>query len=50
MISYTGSNVRSQVYLLIGIPLQLPVFQAIQFLIWKRLHGVLWEYKTLRKR
>jgi hypothetical protein len=48
-MSYTGSNVLSQEYLLIGIPRQLPVFPAIQFLIWKCSHGVLWEYKTLCK-
>lgn len=50
MVSYTGSNDRGQVYLLIGIPRQIPVCQAVQNLQWKHSHGVLLEYKALRKR
>jgi len=46
MVSYTGSNYRGQMYLLVGIARQLPVCQAVQYLKWRRSHGVASEYKA----
>jgi len=48
--SRPGSNNRGHVYFRIGVPRQIPVCQAVQYLKWKRSRSVLLEYKALRKR
>ena len=50
MIVYAGSINRDHVHLLIGIPPQLSVSRAVQYLKGKSSHRLLSEYKALRKR
>jgi putative transposase len=50
MIIYAGSINRDHVHMLIGIPPQLSVSRAVQYLKGKSSHKLLSEYKTLRKR
>ena len=50
MIIYAGSINRDHVHMLIGIPPQLSVSRAVQFLKGKSLHKLLSEYRSLRKR
>ena len=47
---YGGSVNRDHVHLLIGIPPQLSVSRAVQYLKGKSSHKLLSEYKVLRKR
>lgn len=50
MIIYAGSINRDHVQMLIGIPPQLSVSRAVQYLKGKSSHRSLTEYKALRKR
>ena len=50
MIIYAGSINRDHVHLLIGIPPQLSVSRAVQYLKGKSSHKLLSEYKSLKKR
>ena len=50
MIVYAGSINRDHVHMLIGIPPQLSVSRAVQYLKGKSSHRLLSEYKALRKR
>ena len=50
MIIYAGSINRDHVHILIGIPPQLSVSRAVQYLKGKSSHRLLSEYKALRKR
>ena len=50
MTIYAGSVNRDHIHLLIGIPPQLWVSRAVQFLKGKSSHKLLSEYQTLRKR
>ena len=50
MIIYAGSVNRDHVHLLIGIPPQLSVSRAVQYLKGKSSHKLLSEYEALRKR
>jgi putative transposase len=50
MIIYAGSINRDHVHLLIGIPPQLSVSRAVQFLKGKSSHKLLSEFPALRKR
>jgi putative transposase len=50
MIIYAGSINRDHVHMLIGIPPQMPVSRAVQYLKGKSCHRLLSEYKSLRKR
>ena len=50
MVIYAGSINRDHVHLLIGIPPQLSVSKAVQFLKGKSSHRLLTEYGALRKR
>ena len=50
MIIYADSINRDHVHMLIGIPPQLSVLRAVQYLKGKRSHRLLTEYKALRKR
>jgi len=50
MIIYAGSINRDHVHMLIGIPPQLSVSRAVQYLKGKSSHMLLSEYKALRKR
>ena len=50
MIIYAGSINRDHVHMLIGIPPQLSVSRAVQYLKGKSSHKLLSEYKHLRKR
>ena len=50
MLIYAGSINRDHVHLLIGIPPQLSVSRAVQYLKGKSSHRLLSEYKALRKR
>ena len=50
MVIYAGSINRDHVHLLIGIPPQISVSRAVQYLKGKSSHKLLSEYKTLRKR
>jgi len=50
MIFYAGSVNRDHVHMLIGIPPQLSVSQAVQYLRGKSSHRLLSKYKALRKR
>ena len=50
MVIYAGSVNRDHVHLLIGIPPQLSVSRAVQFLKGKSSHKLLSEYQSLRKR
>jgi putative transposase len=50
MIIYAGSVNRDHIHLLIGIPPQLSVSRAVQFLKGKSSHKLLSEYSALKKR
>ena len=50
MLIYAGSINRDHVHMLIGIPPQLSVSRAVQYLKGKSSHRLLSEYKALRKR
>jgi putative transposase len=50
MIIYAGSINRDHVHLLIGIPPQLSVSRAVQFLKEKSSHKLLSEFRSLKKR
>jgi len=50
MLIYAGSINRDHVHMLIGIPPQLSVSRAVQYLKGKSSHRLLTEYKHLRKR
>ena len=50
MIVYAGSINRDHVHMLIDIPPQLSVSQAVQYLQGKSSHRLLSKYKALRKR
>ena len=50
MVIYAGSINRDHVHMLIGIPPQLSVSKAVQFLKGKSSHRLLTEYAALRKR
>ncbi len=50
MIIYAGSINRDHVHMLIGIPPQLSVSRAVQYLKGKSSHRLLSENKVLRKR
>ena len=50
MVIYAGSINRDHVHMLIGIPPNLSVSKAVQFLKGKSSHRLLTEYKALRKR
>ena len=50
MIIYAGSINRDHVHMLIGIPPQLSVSRAVQYLKGKSSHRLMSEYKALRKR
>jgi len=50
MMIYAGSIDRDHVHMLIGIPPQLSVSRAVQYLKGKSSHRLLSEYKVLRKR
>ena len=49
MIIYAGSVNRDHVHMLIGIPPQLSVSKAVQYLKGKSSHKLLTEYDSLRK-
>ncbi len=50
MIIYAGSINRDHVHMLIGIPPNLSVSKAVQFLKRKSSHKLLSEFSALRKR
>ena len=50
MAIYAGSINRDHVHLLVGIPPQLSVSRAVQFLKGKSSHKLLSEFPVLRKR
>jgi len=50
MLIYAGSINRDHVHMLIGIPPQLSVSRAVQYLKGKSSHRLLSEYKQLKKR
>jgi len=50
MVIYAGSINRDHVHMLIGIPPQMSVSRAVQYLKGKGSHRLLSEYKSLRKR
>jgi len=50
MLIYAGSINRDHVHMLIGIPLQISVSRAVQYLKRKSSHRLSSEYKHLRKR
>ncbi len=50
MIIYAGSINRDHVHMLIGIPPQLSVSRAVQYLKGKSSHRLLSEFKSLKKR
>ncbi len=50
MLIYAGSINRDHVHMLLGIPPQLSVSRAVQYLKGKSSHRLLSEYKALRKR
>ncbi len=50
MVIYAGSINRDHVHMLIGIPPQMSVSRAVQYLQGKSSHRLLSEYKSLRKR
>ena len=50
MSIYAGSVNRDHIHLLIGIPPQLSVSRAVQYLKGKSSHKLLSEYASLRKR
>ena len=50
MTIYAGSINRDHVHLLIGIPPQLSVSRAVQFLKGKSSHKLLSEYQSLKKK
>lgn len=50
MVIYAGSINRDHVHMLIGIPPQISVSRAVQYLKGKSSHKLLSEYASLRKR
>ena len=50
MTIYAGSINRDHVHMLIGIPPQISVSRAVQYLKGKSSHRLLTEYRRLRKR
>ena len=50
MLIYAGSINRDHVHMLIGIPPQLSVSRAVQYLKGKSSHRLLSKYKQLKKR
>ena len=50
MVIYAGSINRDPIHMLIGIPPQLLVSRAVQYLKGMSSHMLLSEYNTLRKR
>ena len=50
MIIYAGSINRDHVHMLIGIPPQISVSRAVQFLKGKSSHKLLSEFRKLKKR
>jgi len=50
MVIYAGSISRDHVHLLVGIPPQLSVSRAVQYLKGKSSHKMLSEFPQLRKR
>ena len=50
MVIYAGSINRDHVHLLIGIPPQISVSRAVQYLKGKSSHKLLTEYAQLKKR
>ncbi len=50
MIIYVGSNNREHVHMLAGIPPNLSISKAVQFLKGKSSHKMLGEFAQLRKR
>jgi len=50
IIIYDGAINRDHVHVLVGIPPNLAVSRAVQFLKGKSSHQMLCEYQTLRKR
>ena len=50
MTIYAGSINRGHVHLLIGVPPQISVSRAVQYLKGKSSHKLLSEYEVLRKR
>jgi len=50
MTIYAGSINREHVHMLIGIPPQISVSKAVQFLKGKSSHKLLTEFESLRKR
>ena len=50
MIIYAGSVNRDHVHMLMGVPPQLSVSKAVQYLKGKSSHKLLSEYDSLRKR
>ncbi len=50
MVIYTGSSNRDHVHMLVGIPPNLSVSKAVQFLKGKSSHKLLSEFSALRKR
>ena len=50
MIIYAGAINRDHVHMLIGIPPNLSVSKAVQYLKGKSSHKLMSEYKQLRKR
>jgi len=49
MVIYAGSINRDHVHMLTGVPLQISVSRAVQYLKGKSSHKLLSEYKHLRK-
>ncbi len=50
MVIYAGSINRDHVHMLIGIPPQLSVSRAVQYLKGRSSHRLLSEFKSLKKR
>ena len=50
MLIYAGSINRDHIHMLIGIPPQISVSRAVQYLKGKSSHRLLSEYKQLKKR
>jgi putative transposase len=50
LVIYAGSINRDHVYMLIGIPPNVSVSQAVQYMKGKSSHKLLSEYASLRKR
>lgn len=50
MIIYAGSINRDHVHMLLGVPPQLSVSRAVQYLKGKSSHKLLSEFRSLKKR